>query len=93
MLMLHIKLKGMKYTIYKQIHFSPLHAPLTTEWGQNNLFSENGHVAYPIKENGTNKSNNFVPYRHPRSLGWGQKFFFLEVFMLHIKLKQMGIDG
>ena len=56
------------------------------------LFSEYGHVAYQIKaeDPGSNMVANILPTDTPSTRGWVQKvklYIFLEVVMLHIKLK------
>ena len=68
---------------------------LTSKLGQNRFLSDNGHVEYHIKENGTynNMQEIFVSLHvYHRPLGWGQKvetYIFLKVVMLHIKLNGM----
>ena len=100
MVMLQIKLKGMKRTTtYKQIRCSYID-PRSLRWGQKVktffVFTENGHVAYQIKGNFT--SNNMKKNNNSLSLNIPSKArvrsnchnrLFLKMGMLHIKLKGM----
>ena len=60
--------------------------------GQTLYFSESSHVAYQIKadDTGSNMVANILPTDIPSTQGVGSKvklYLFLEVVMLHIKLK------
>ena len=63
--------------------------------GQNSFFSVYGHVAYQIKGNHkcSNMIANILPSDSPSDLGGGVKrsnfYFFQNMVMLHIKLKQI----
>ena len=94
---LHIKLKLNAMYDNIQATFHPYaHPRLLSRTNRSNKvkFSENGHVAYQIKDSGT--YNNVQPiclslHAHltPEVGSKGQNIFFLKPVMLHIKLKAM----
>ena len=59
--------------------------------GQNKTFSEHGVVAYQIKENHecSNMVANILPADNPTLGSVGQNSFFLNMVLLHIKLKRI----
>ena len=94
MVMLQIKFKlATLAATWLQI-FCPQTHSRPRGWGQKVKlsFSESSHVAYQIKadEAGSNMVAIFCPQIHSRPRGWDQKvklYLFLNVAMLHIKLK------
>ena len=91
--MLHIKLKGMEYRAPRKHIYCPS-APGARSKGENFLFSESSHVAYQREWSVEHHASIYLFFYsvHKYTLDpWvrskGQNFFFLNVVMLHIKLK------
>ena len=86
MFMLHIKLKGMKYTTAckKYVVLTRILDPKGRSKGQDNFLSENGFAAYQIKENDTyNKMPAIIlSFQAPPNPGVVSKQFSLKVAML-----------
>ena len=96
MVMLHIKLKGMKHTITCLANILTLYTPLTPGLGSKGHFfvSESGHVAYQIKLNEVENTNraNILPFSTSMAPGWGQKvktIFFSEEGHVAYQIKRM----